>query len=595
MVKEKINRKRIDKHNLVNVMEPNLLRDTFPYSETPRLYFDNVIVPMNMPEKIWITDTTFRDGQQARPPFSVKQIVDVYDMLSRLDGGSGIIRQSEFFLYSDKDRQAVRECQELGHLFPEITGWIRAVKSDFQLVKQMELKETGILTSASDYHIFLKLKSNRAEILDRYLGIVKEALSVGVKPRCHFEDITRADIYGFVLPFAQELMKLRDESNIDIKIRLCDTMGYGDPNPTSTLPRSVPKLMHTIITEGGVPSELLEWHGHNDFHKVHANSVAAWLYGCSAINGSLFGTGERTGNSPIESLVFEYMAIKGQHPKLDTTVITDMAYYFSKKINFPIPSNYPFVGRNFNITRAGIHADGVIKNEEIYNIFDTNKYLKRPIGVLITDKSGVAGIAWWLNAQLNVSAKDKIDKHHPGVKKIYEWTMDQYEYGRTTGISDEEMTWLARKFLPEYFESDFDRLKEKVYKVSEEIIKELQANKEIRSHNEKRIEEILFNTINTNPFIQLIMLTDTEGRRIVHNITLVRDKDKYLSFTKADFTSCDWFKAPLNDGKMHVTDLYVSRFTGRLCITVSAPIWDKNDDVIRIIAFDVKFEDAIKL
>lgn len=582
-------------YNLVEVDEPNLLRNLFPYTEPPRLFFDNVIVPMNLPEKIWITDTTFRDGQQARPPYTVKQIVDIFSMFHALGGKSGLIRQCEFFLYSEKDRKAVEECLALDYSYPEVTGWIRAVKADFQLVKQMQLKETGILTSVSDYHIFLKLKSTRAATMANYLDIVRSALDEGILPRCHFEDLTRADIYGFVIPFTQELVKLSEESGVNIKVRLCDTMGYGDPNPGSILPRSVPKLVYTIIHETGIPSSSLEWHGHNDFHKVHANSAAAWLYGCAAVNSSIFGIGERTGNSPLEALIFEYLSIMGNDTRIDTTVITELSRYYRKSIHQEFPVNYPFIGKNFNTTSAGIHADGVIKNEEIYNIFDTDKLLNRPIGVLITDKSGMAGVAWWLNAQLQVEPEKRVSKHHPGVKKIYDWVIDQFDNGRTVGISDEEMMWLAKKFLPDYFESDFDRLKENVYTVAEEVIAPLQENSDLRSKNENAIELLLQKIIEENPFIQLILFTDPEGRRMIHNITQVRDKDKYLNFTNDDFTASDWFKTPLEDGKIHVTGLYVSRFTGRLCITVSAPVWDNEGNVVGIIAFDIKFEEAVKL
>ena len=52
-----------------------------------------------------------------------------------------------------------------------------------------------------------------------------------------------------------------------------------------------------------MPSSRLEWHGHNDFHKVHANAGTAWLYGCDALNSTLFGVGERTGNPPLEGAV----------------------------------------------------------------------------------------------------------------------------------------------------------------------------------------------------------------------------------------------------------------------------------------------------
>ena len=100
-----------------------------------------------LPGDFWITDTTFRDGQQARPPYSVEEIVEIFKFMHRIGGTRGLIRQSEFFLYGEQDRKAVEACRELGFEFPQITAWIRAVKKDFDLVKRMELRETGILTS----------------------------------------------------------------------------------------------------------------------------------------------------------------------------------------------------------------------------------------------------------------------------------------------------------------------------------------------------------------------------------------------------------------------------------------------------------------
>ena len=227
---------------LQDVTEPNLFRDVFPYDKIPKIPFNYRLNPMNMPDEIWLTDTTFRDGQQSRPPYTVKQIVDLYDLIHKLRGKKGLIRQCEFFLYNEKDQEAVRKCLERGYKYPEVTGWIRAVKSDFKLVKEMGLKETGILCSASDYHIYLKLNKTRKQAMDMYLDIVSAALEEGIIPRCHFEDITRADIYGFVVPFAKELMRLSRESNIPVKIRACDTMGLGVSYPGAANPRSVPVL-----------------------------------------------------------------------------------------------------------------------------------------------------------------------------------------------------------------------------------------------------------------------------------------------------------------------------------------------------------------
>ena len=124
----------------------------------------------------------------------------------------------------------------------------------------------------SDYHIFLKLSETRKQAMDCYLGYGQTILAAGIIARCHFEDLTRADIYGFCVPFAIELMKLREQSGIDVKIRLCDTMGYGVTFPGAALPRSVDKLVRAFIEDAIVPGHLLEWHGHNDFHKALTNA-----------------------------------------------------------------------------------------------------------------------------------------------------------------------------------------------------------------------------------------------------------------------------------------------------------------------------------
>ena len=118
-------------YNLDDVEKPNVFRNMFPYSDIPKIPFNDRIVPHNMPRDIWITDTTFRDGQQSRAPYTTEQIVTIYDYLHKLGGPNGMIRASEFFLYSIKDRDAVYKCMERGYQFPEVTSWIRASKEDF--------------------------------------------------------------------------------------------------------------------------------------------------------------------------------------------------------------------------------------------------------------------------------------------------------------------------------------------------------------------------------------------------------------------------------------------------------------------------------
>lgn len=426
-------------YRLADVETPNVFRNLFPYEEVPKIAFNDRIVPHNMPKEIWITDTTFRDGQQSRAPYTTEQIVTIFDYLHRLGGPNGMIRASEFFLYSKKDRDAVYKCMERGYQFPEITSWIRASKEDFQLVKDLGMKETGILVSCSDYHIFYKLKMNRRQAMEHYLNIVKECLETGISPRCHLEDITRADIYGYVIPFCLELMRLMEEYKIPIKVRACDTMGYGVNYPGAVIPRSVQGIIYGLMQHAGVPSHLLEWHGHNDFYKAVSNSTTAWLYGCAGVNTSLFGIGERTGNTPLEAMIFEYAQLRGNLNGMDTTVITELAEYYRKEIGYEIPPRTPFVGENFNVTRAGIHADGLLKNEEIYNIFDTDKFLNRPVLCAVSNTSGLAGIAHWINTYYKLPVEQHVDKNSKLVVRIKEEVDAEYESGRVTVMTNQEL------------------------------------------------------------------------------------------------------------------------------------------------------------
>lgn len=578
------------------VEKPNLLRNIFPYTEVPKVDFDFAILPINPARNFLITDTTFRDGQQARPPFTPTQIGTLFDFLHKLSGPRGIIRQSEFFLYTKKDRDAVELCQKRGYQYPQITGWIRAQKKDLANVRSMGLTETGILQSVSDYHIFLKMGLDRKKAMDKYVDMVRVTLEKGIIPRCHFEDITRADLYGFCVPLAQKLMDIREESGIDIKIRLCDTMGFGVTYPGAALPRSVHKLIRAMIDDANVPEDLLEWHGHNDFHMGLVNAVNAWLYGCTGVNGTLLGIGERTGNTPIEALMIEYMSIKGHEDGMNTLAITEMAEYFEKELGHHIPENYPLLGRAFNQTSAGIHADGVLKNEEIYNIFDTAKILGRPPTVNITDKSGMAGIAHWINTKLDIRNDERVEKSHPAIERIYDIITAQYDSGRVTAMSDKEMMVLVKRHLPELFISDWDRMKLIAREMAFKIVERFTDTEDMRAGKPKVMEKAMEEFIKRYPFIQYCYVANMEGRKITANITDITDRSKYVEFKpNEDFSDRAWFIKPVKDGKIHVVGPFQSRITGAMCITVAAPLRDSKDKMNGVFGADIRLEELLKV
>ncbi|MDR2935006.1 MAG: histone-lysine N-methyltransferase [Candidatus Adiutrix sp.] len=584
---------------LIDRESPDLFRRAFPYTEVPRIAFDGTEPALNPARELLVTDTTFRDGQQARPPYTTEQIVNIFKYLSRMGGPRGIVRKTEFFLYSEKDRQAVDACRDLGLPFPIITGWIRAAAKDLELVKSMKLGETGVLTSISDYHIYLKLNQTRAQAVANYLALVQEILSLGIAPRCHFEDVTRADVYGLVLPFAQKLKLLSEEAGVPIIIRLCDTMGLGVTYPGAALPRSVGKLVRALIDEAGYQGEDLEWHGHNDFHKGFVNAATAWLYGLGSINGTLLGFGERTGNTPLEALLVEYAALTGDTAEMDLTAISDMARYFETEIRHHIPSGQPLVGRDFNVTSAGVHADGLMKNEEIYSIFDTAAILGRAPSIAINDKSGAAGLAHWLNQRLGLAGEQALDKRHPGIMKMAKAVSREYELGRSTNMSSRELEILARHHLPQCFISQFDRLKSRAKALAQEIIFDMIADETIRSMNPALQEPLMEKWVTDIPYLQFVYVTDANGVKTTRNVVSRHEKAKFANATNygvgANFSDRIWYVAPMEDGKIHVTDFYTSRFTGALCITASGPIRNRDDEIVGVLGLDIRFEDLAKM
>ena len=579
---------------LDNRVEPELYRDVFPYTHVSRIEFDDTFLVPRPADPMFITDTTFRDGQQARPPYTVKQIARIYDLLHKLGGKSGLIQASEFFMYSPKDRKAIEVCRSRGYRFPRVTGWIRANMDDLKIAHDMEFDEVGLLTSMSDYHIFLKLGKTREQAMNDYLKVVTKALEWGIVPRCHFEDVTRADIYGFCLPFARKLMELSHEASMPIKIRLCDTMGYGVPFPGAALPRSVQRIVRAFTDEAGVPGAWLEWHGHNDFHKVLVNGVTAWLYGCGGVNGTLMGFGERTGNAPLEALVIDYISLTGNDEAADPTVITEIAQYFEKELDYRIPDNYPFAGKDFNATSAGIHVDGLAKNEEIYNLFDTTKILNRSVPIIINDKAGRAGVAYWINQQFNLPPERQVSKKHPAVGQIHTRIMAAYEEGRNTSFSNKEIKNLVRRFMPELFDSEFDQMKRIAGELASNLVERLARDCQSTADSEALTAQ-LQHFVHDYSFIQYAYVTDVKGHSTAIAISDPGDQKGYKAFPIGfDYSNREWFLQPMRTGKLHITNVHQSQVTGQLIITVSTVITDANDEIIGVLGADIQLEEIIR-
>ncbi len=394
--------------------------------------------PPGLPTQIWTTETTHRDGQQGGLPLTTEQSIRIYEILCRFTRNSGAIRQAEFFVYRRSDLDALQEAQrrfQSGHPI-EPTTWIRASTKDVKLIQSLGVRESGLLASISDYHVFHKFTpGGRKQAAALYLDAVQMALDSGIRPRLHLEDATRASI-DFILYFIDAVRnKSADFSEaVRPKFRVCDTLGLGLPDEDVPLPRGIPRLFRELI-KTGLGSDDLEFHPHNDTGLITANCLAALRNGCGVINGTCLGKGERTGNAPLELVLMHLIGMgffAEQRP--DFTVLNELAEMYAS-LGQPIAEKAPLYGRDAHRTRAGIHADGLNKFWWMYAPFDVARLIGRPLEVSLTKDSGLAGLIF--AAQQHLS--EHFAKDDPRVKRAYDWMVQEFNHGRQIAVEWEEI------------------------------------------------------------------------------------------------------------------------------------------------------------
>jgi citrate (Re)-synthase len=415
--------------------EGDYFLESFPRDDFPRYLWAE---RPDLPAAVWTTETTHRDGQQGGLPLTTEQSLRIYDLHCRFTGRSGAIRQAEFFVYRPSDRAALEGALERYRSGAPIepTTWIRAAAKDVELIRQIGVRETGMLASASDYHTFHKFKpGGRAQAARTYLEAVQMALDAGIRPRLHLEDATRAPM-EFMLPFVELVLELAAPYGTALRprFRVCDTMGLGLPYDDVALPRSIPRIFRALRAAGLQPEDL-EFHPHNDTWLIVANCLAAVRAGCGAINGTCLGKGERTGNAPLEAVLLHLIGMGYfQEDRPDFTALNELAALYAE-MGAPLPPKYPLYGRDAHRTRAGIHADGLNKFWWMYAPFNVPALLGRPLEVSLTKDSGLAGLIFLIRQHLGV----ELAKDDPGLQAIFAWMLREFEAGRQTSIEWEEL------------------------------------------------------------------------------------------------------------------------------------------------------------
>lgn len=387
-----------------------------------------------------ITDTTLRDGNQD-PRFALFPVaarLKYFDLLHALDNGTGRIEAVEVFIYQNRDVWTLEKLLERGYDYPRVTTWTRATPKDIkQLIEvgQGRIRETGMLASASDHHIFDKLEfRSKHEAIEKYLKVILTAREHGIVPRIHLEDITRADIYGWVIPFIQRVLV---ETEGQAKFRACDTLGIGIPDPHAALPLGIPRLISTLVSETGAE---IEFHGHNDFGLATANTIAALIYGAKRANTAFAGLGERTGNTPLEQVVAACVRIYG-NPGFDLGVLSEIARLIDSEV-IQVHPQQPVIGHSVFATQAGIHQTGIERQKEaegglIYLPFDPSllgRYIEELN--LVGAVSGIDGIAAVLNKEIGLvtGTPGTLSSVSRIVKRVYDRVQESYD-----GVFDESV------------------------------------------------------------------------------------------------------------------------------------------------------------
>jgi len=390
--------------------------------------------------EVYISDSTIRDGIQMPGIVMGKpEKLRVFDYLHRIG-----IEKLETFVFTDSDKQAVREMLDLGYEFPVVTAWARARKEDIDEVLKVDgIKETGILTSVSETHLFDKIGfKSREEAEKSYLDAVQYALDHGLKVRAHLEDMTRSDLEGFTFPFAGKLLEL----DRDIMLRVCDTVSYGVPFPDADLPYSIPKIV-TRLREMGAKN--IEMHVHDDFGGGAMNSLAGYWHGANWANLTFLGIGERAGNSELEKvLIFLQWRVEG-FEKYNLECLTEFAEYMEHDVGIRVPRNKAVVGRNVFAHESGIHTAGVMKHPFTYE-----PYPPEIVGgkrtLMVGSTSGRDIIRLKIEEALEelMHLDIKVEKNDPRIAAIHKDIKGLYEEdGRRSSISDEEMKTFAEKYF----------------------------------------------------------------------------------------------------------------------------------------------------
>ena len=387
-------------------------------------------------ERIYIFDTTLRDGEQSPgASMSIEQKYEVAIQLARL-GVDAI--EAGFPVSSPRQFDACKMIAEKVK-GPAITALARAVEKDldaaYQSIKDAERKRIHTFIASSPIHMKHKLNKEPEDVLEMACQAVRWARQRVDEVEFSPEDATRSD-----LPFLCRLVERVIEAGANT-INIPDTVGYSVPEEFGTFIRNIME---------GVPNidkAVLSVHCHNDLGLAVANSIAAVKNGARQVEVTVNGIGERAGNASLEEFVMALRVRQDLMP-YTTGIETHQIYHSSRLlsniIGFPIPRNKPIVGENAFAHEAGIHQDGVIKHRATYEIMKPQDVGREASTLVLGRHSGKHGFRRRLEELGLILSDENLDK-------AYQHFLDLAD--RKKEVYDDDLYLIVRDQIGEHLDT----------------------------------------------------------------------------------------------------------------------------------------------
>lgn len=380
-----------------------------------------------MADKLFIFDTTLRDGEQV--PGCQLNTIEKIQVARALETLGVDVIEAGFPVSSPGDFNSVVEISK-AVTWPTICALTRAVEKDIEVAAD-SLKyakrgriHTGIGTSY--YHIKHKFNSTEEEILERAIAAVKYAKKFVEDVEFYCEDAGRTD--NVYLARVVEAVIKAGATVVNIP----DTTGYCLP---SEYGEKIKFLMENVK---GVHNAVLSTHCHNDLGMATANTIAGVLNGARQVEVTINGIGERAGNTALEEVVMILKSHQemGIESNINTQKIFPTSRMISSLMNMPVQPNKAIVGRNAFAHSSGIHQDGVLKNRESYEIIDPKDVGIDDNAIVLTARSGRAALKHRLSILGVELSQEKLDMVYEEFLKLAD---------RKKDINDDDVLMLAGK------------------------------------------------------------------------------------------------------------------------------------------------------